>query len=100
MVKQSILTAFAELDRPLSPGGRGYREFLHQQQGVTHEMLQAFRNGILGTDQKRLGHVARTYLEQGFAASSVGILAGDEMFSKAQQPLAQMNMRMERLGSR
>ncbi len=100
MVKQSILTAFAELDRPLSPGGRGYREFLHQQQGVTHEMLQAFRNGILGTDQKQLGHVARTYLEQGFAASSVGILAGDEMFSKAQQPLAQMNMQSERLGSR
>jgi Zn-dependent M16 (insulinase) family peptidase len=100
MVKQSILTAFAELDRPLSPGGRGYREFVHQQQGVTHGMLQAFRNSILGTDRKQLGHVARTYLEQGFAASSVGVLAGDEMFSKAQQPLSLIDMQMKRLGSR
>ncbi len=100
MVKQSILTAFAELDRPLSPGGRGYREFIHQQQGMTHAMLQAFRNGILGIERKQLGHVARTYLEQGLAASAVGVLAGDEMFSRAQQTLAKMNMQMQRLGSR
>lgn len=99
MVKQSVLTAFAELDRPLSPGGRGYREFVHQQQGISHEMLQTFRNGILAMDQKKLVHVAQTYLEQGFDSSSVGILAGDEMFSKAEETLTQMNMQMKRLGS-
>jgi Zn-dependent M16 (insulinase) family peptidase len=99
MVKQSILTTFAELDRPLSPGSRGYREFVHQQQGLTHEMLQTFRNGIIAMDQKKLAHAARTYLQQGFASSAVGILAGDEMFSKAEEALAQMNMQMKRLGS-
>ena len=99
MVKQSVLTAFAELDRPLSPGSRGYREFIHQQQGVTHAMLQSFRNGILAMDQKQLAHAAQAYLQQGFAASAVGVLAGDEMFSKAQQVLAKMNMRMKRLGN-
>jgi hypothetical protein len=99
MVRQSILTAFAELDHPLSPGSRGYREFIHQQQGLTHEMLQSFRNGILAMDQKKLVHAAQTYLEQEFDSSSVGILAGDEMFSKAQKTLAQMNMQMKRLGS-
>jgi Zn-dependent M16 (insulinase) family peptidase len=99
MVKQSILTAFAELDRPLSPGGRGSREFIHQQQGLTHAMLQTFRNGILAVDQKQLVHVARTYLEQCFASSAVGVLAGDEMFSKAKGTLQQMNMQMKRLGS-
>ena len=99
MVKQSVLTAFAELDRPLSPGSRGYREFIHQQQGLTHEMLQSFRNGILAMDQKKLAHAAQTYLQQGFAASAVGILAGDEMFGKAEGVLAKMNMQMKRLGS-
>ena len=99
MVKQSVLTAFAELDRPLSPGSRGYREFIHQQQGVSHAMLQSYRNGILAMDQQKLAHAAQTYLQQGFAASSVGILAGDEMFGKAQQVLAKLNMQMKRLGS-
>jgi hypothetical protein len=99
MVKQSILTAFAELDRPLSPGSRGYREFINQQQGLTHEMLQSFRDGILAMDQKKLARVALLYLDQGFASSSVGILAGDEMFSKAEETLTKMNMQMKRLGS-
>ena len=95
-IKQSILTAFAELDRPLSPGSRGYREFIHQQQGMTQEMIQAFRNGIIAVDQKSLVRVARTYLEQTFTASSVGILAGEEMFSKAQKTLSKMNTRIKR----
>ncbi len=99
MIKQSILTAFAELDRPLSPGSRGYREFVHQQQGLTHEMLQSFRDGILAMDQKKLAQAAQRYLDNGFASSSVGVLAGDEMFSKAEEALAKMNMQMKRLGS-
>ena len=99
MVKQSVLTAFAELDRPLSPGSRGFREFIHQQQGLTHEMLQSFRNGVLAMDQKKLTHVAQTYLDQGFASSSVGVLAGEEMFANAEKALSEMNMQMKRLGN-
>ncbi len=97
MIKESILSAFAELDRPLSPGGRGHREFIHQQQGMSHDMLQAFRNGILATDQQSLARVAATYLRDGYATSSVGILAGDEMFSQAEEVLQQMQMKMKKL---
>jgi Zn-dependent M16 (insulinase) family peptidase len=97
MIKQSILTAFAELDRPLSPGSRGTREFLHQQQGMTHDMIQAFRNGILLVDQKQLAAVAQTYLEQPFKESAVGILAGEEMFSKAETALSRLHTRVMRL---
>jgi len=96
MVKQSILTAFAELDRPLSPGSRGYREFIHQQQGMTHDMIQTFRNGILEVDQKQLARAAQTYLEENFIGSSVGILAGEEIFSKAEETLSSLNTRMKR----
>jgi Zn-dependent M16 (insulinase) family peptidase len=99
MIKESILSTFAELDRPLSPGSRGYREFLHQQQGMTHEMIQSFRNGILSVDQKQLAQVAQSYLEQAFSTSSVGILAGDEMFRKAEKTLKQMNTQMQSLES-
>ena len=97
MIRQSILTAFAELDRPLSPGSRGYREFLHQQQGMTGDMIQAFRNGILKADRAQLTRVAQTYLEQPFQESSVGILAGDEMFGKAQNALSKLHTLVKRL---
>jgi Zn-dependent M16 (insulinase) family peptidase len=62
-------------------------------------MLQAFRNGILEVNQKQLSDVAQLYLQQGFAGSAVGILAGDEMFNKAKKALQQMNMQEKRLGS-
>ena len=97
MIKQSILTAFAELDRPLSPGSRGYREFLHQQQGMTHDMIQAFRNGILAVNRKQLARVAQSYLEQPFEDSSVGILAGEEMFGKAERTLSRLQAQIKRL---
>jgi Zn-dependent M16 (insulinase) family peptidase len=98
-VKQSILTAFAELDRPLSPGGRGYREFLHKQQGVTQEMLQDFRNGLLAVNQEQLHNTAQKYLQHRVSDSSIGILAGDEMFKNAQMRLSKMKMQMKRLVS-
>ncbi len=97
MVRESILTTFAELDRPLSPGSRGYREFVHRQQGLDHAMRQAFRDGVLATDRDRLAQVAQTYLQQGYAASSVGILAGEEMFQKAEGSLKQLGMQIKRL---
>ncbi len=99
MVRESILTTFADLDRPLSPGGRGYREFIHQQQGVSHDMLQTFRNGILAVNQKQLAHVAERYLRQSFDSSSVGVLAGEAMFKQAQTRLKEIDMQIKRLGT-
>lgn len=100
VVKESVLTAFAELDRPLSPGSRGYREFVHQQQGLTREMLDNFRQGIITMNQDKLVHAAESYLKQGLSSSAIGVLAGDEMFSKAAQTLAKMNMEMKRLDTK
>jgi Zn-dependent M16 (insulinase) family peptidase len=63
---------------------------------MTHDMIQTFRNGILEVDQKQLARVAQTYLDEPFADSSVGILAGEEIFSKAQETLSSLNTRMKR----
>lgn len=97
MIRESLLTTFAELDRPLSPGGRGFREFIHRRQGLSHAMLQAFRDGILATDQARLAQVAEKYLAQGFASSAVGILAGEEMFRQAALSVAQLGIQIKKL---
>jgi presequence protease len=97
MVKQSILTAFAELDRPLSPGSRGYREFVHRQQGLNHKMIQAFRHGILAVDRPQLQAVAERYLQQALPASAIGILAGEAMYRQAESSLAEMALQTRRL---
>jgi len=97
MVRESILTAFAELDRPLSPGSRGYREFVHQQQGLTRDMIRQFRHRILVTDAATLADVAERYLRKPFAESSVGILAGEEMFRHATPVLEELDMPIQKL---
>lgn len=47
MRREAILAVFGELDRPLSPGGRGHREFLCQRQGLTVALRQALRDRVL-----------------------------------------------------
>jgi Zn-dependent M16 (insulinase) family peptidase len=97
MVNEAILAVFGELDRPLSPGGRGYREFLHQQQGLTLEMRQAFRDAALRTSPADLARIARRYLADGWDESATGVLAGAEMFKAAGQQLAELGMQIEKL---
>jgi Zn-dependent M16 (insulinase) family peptidase len=97
MIKESILTSFADLDRPLAPGSRGYREFLHQQQGKTHDMIQSFRQGVLEVTREKLVEVAKDYLKEGVATSASGILAGDNMLRDAQDLLARMKTQQRRL---
>ena len=97
MIKESILTSFADLDRPLAPGSRGYREFLHQQQGKTIDMVQSFRQGVLEVTREKLVEVAKRHLKEGFATSASGILAGDSMLKDAQDLLTRMKTQQRRL---
>ena len=97
MLREAILAVFGELDRPLSPGGRGHREFLCQCQGLTVELRQQLRERILATGRESLKHAARHYLVEGFAASSTGILAGEGQLEEARAELTQMGARFERL---
>jgi Zn-dependent M16 (insulinase) family peptidase len=97
MLREAILAVFGELDRPLSPGGRGHREFLCQRQGLTVELRQALRDGVLTTDRERLAHVARLYLVDRFAASTTGILAGEAQLDGARAELEKLGTKFERL---
>ncbi len=97
MVKEAILAVFGELDRPLSPGGRGYREFLHQQQGLTLAMRQAQRDALLAVTGDDLARVARTWLADRWNQSATGILGGDEMFEAAGDALKQLDMKIQKI---
>ncbi len=86
-VREAILSVFGDLDRPLSPGGKGYREFGNLQQGLTHQMRQAFRQGALAASGKSLSLLAERYLLGAWEESAVGVVAGEEMLRKANQDL-------------
>jgi Zn-dependent M16 (insulinase) family peptidase len=97
MMQEAILAAFGELDRPLSPGGRGHREFLYHRQGISLEMRQAFRDRLLTCDQAAVRRVAAVYLRDELARSAVGILAGDELLAGAHAELDAIGTHFARL---
>jgi len=97
MLREAILAVFGELDRPLSPGGRGHREFLCQQQGLTMALRQAMRDRILAVSRADLATAAQRYLHDDYDTSAVGILAGDALLETARAELEILGARFERL---
>jgi hypothetical protein len=97
MLREAVLAAFGELDRPLSPGGRGHREFLCRQQELTLPLRQGLRDGLLSTTRKALTDTAQRCLLDSYAASTVGILAGEALLESAREELEKIGTRFERL---
>ncbi|MCM2264152.1 MAG: insulinase family protein [Desulfuromonadales bacterium] len=97
MIREAILATFGELDRPLSPGGRGHREFLCQQQGLSVELRQGLRDGILAVGRETLAAAAQRYLRDDYETSAVGVLAGDGLLEAAREELEKMGTKFERL---
>src|SRR5690606_37509439 len=50
-VRRSVISAFAELDRPRSPGEASLKATLAILAGDTHKMRQQFRDSLLGTSR-------------------------------------------------
>jgi len=78
-IKEAIISCFSDIDRPNSPAGRAYREFNCLEQGLTRDIRQAYRKGILAAEHSEIMRVARDYLLTGWQNASVSILAGDEL---------------------
>jgi len=97
MLRESVLAAFGELDRPLSPGGRGHREFLCRQQGLSVPLRQGLRDGLLAVTRNSLTEAAQHYLLDGYAASTVGVLAGESLLESAREGLEKIGTRFEKL---
>ncbi len=88
-IREAILAVFAELDKPLSPGGRGYREFANRVQGLTLEMRQELRSKVLATDRDTLKRLARQYLLGARESSAVAVISNEELLHKANAELGE-----------
>ncbi|MEJ2699290.1 MAG: insulinase family protein [Desulfuromonadales bacterium] len=96
-IKEAILAVFSDLDRPLSPGGKGSREFAYLRQGLTPEMRRQLREGILAIDGEKISEVARRYLLEGWENSAVGVIAGEDALKKANEELGGEALEVERI---
>jgi Zn-dependent M16 (insulinase) family peptidase len=96
-VKEAILAVFAELDKPLSPGGKGYREFADATQGLTPQMRRELREKILATDSGTLRRVAQRYLVEGRDQSVVSVLSSEEQLKKANEKLGPQGLEIRKV---
>ena len=96
-IKEAVLAVFGTLDRPLSPGGRGHREFANQLQGMTREMRQEFRHRVLAVNREALTAVAGKYLKEGWPASRAAVVSGEEDLRRANKELGEAKLTIEKI---
>lgn len=91
-VKEAILAVFSDLDKPLSPGGQGYREFANATQGLTPQMRRDLREKVLSTDRDTLMGLAQRYLVEGREKSVVSVLSNEDQLMKANEKLGSQGL--------
>jgi hypothetical protein len=95
-ILEAVLGVFGQLDRPLSPGGKGHREFHRYLRGASAEARQAFRRRILAVDARQLADLARRYLVEGWDGSAVAVVAGEDMLREANRRLGDEALALNR----
>ena len=96
-ITEAVLAVFSDLDRPLSPGSKGYREFANSRQGLNLAMRNELRRQALAVDGRQLAVLAENYLGQGREASAVSVIAGEEALQKANRELGAEELQIERI---
>jgi presequence protease len=96
-IQEAILAVFAEIDKPLSPGGRGFREFANIRQGLTRELRQELRRKVLATDRNALRRLAHTYLVERRQQSAVSVISGEDVLKKANAELGEEHLEIRRI---
>ncbi len=96
-IDEAILAVFGDLDRPLSPGGRGGRAFTRLRQGIDPELRQQFRQQVLDVDAEALARVAQSYLVDGRPQSAVAVISSEEALRQANRELGEESLSIERI---
>ena len=96
-IQEAVLGVFSALDRPLSPAGKGAREFHYQLQRLTDEVRQEFRRRLLAVDAASLAALAQRYLADGWQASAVAVVSGEPQLQEANRLLSQETLTLGRI---
>ncbi|MDH3973722.1 MAG: insulinase family protein [Deltaproteobacteria bacterium] len=77
-LKEAMLSTFSDIDKPLSPAGKGDREFVALLRGLTSEMRQLRRKALLSLTRQDMVNAARVHLRDGLEKSAIAIISGTE----------------------
>ena len=96
-LEEALLAVFADLDRPLSPGGRGAQEFANWQQGLTLQLRQECRDRLLAVSRGDLMRVAELYLLKGRSQSAISVIASEEALLRANAEMKEQPFTLARI---
>ncbi len=96
-LKEAILAVFGDIDRPLSPSGKGNREFVANLRGLTKEMRQRRREGILCVSRDDMVEVSEKYLQSNPDKSSVAVISGEERLAEASRRLEDLSLHINKI---
>lgn len=96
-IREAILAVFGNLDRPVSPAGKGQREFGYRLQGLSAANRQALREGILVVDRSTLQRLADAYLLSGWEGSAVGVVSAEGLLQEANRQLGEGGLKLEKI---
>ncbi len=96
-IREAILAVFGTLDRPVSPAGKGQREFGYRLQGFSTAQRQALREGILAVDRLTLKRLAETYLLANWEQSAVGVVSAEGLLQEANRTLGENSLTLEKI---
>jgi presequence protease len=82
-IKEAILQACSEIDKPDSPGTRGKKAFFRKTIGLTDEDRTAFKEGILAVNRKKVSDLAAAYFNPDKTKRAVAVISGDAQLLEA-----------------
>ena len=96
-LKEALLSTFADIDKPLSPSGKGDREFVAILRGLTPEMRQQRRKKLLSLTRQDIVNAARVHLKDGLNKSSIAIISGTERLEEAAKKEEGLTLQMNHI---
>jgi hypothetical protein len=86
-IKEAILQACSEIDRPDAPGASGQKAFLRKIVGLTDEARQSFKEGVLAVTPEAALSVAEKYFDSTKNQRGVAVISGDTPLKAANEKL-------------
>lgn len=96
-IKEAILSVFSDIDKPLSPSGKGMIEYSYILQDLTPEIRKQFRKNLLAVTKDQLISVTNTYLKDKFDESVVSVVSNEELLKAANKELSELKMTIKRV---
>jgi Zn-dependent M16 (insulinase) family peptidase len=86
-IKEAILQACSEIDRPDSPGTSGQKAFFRKIIGLSDDERQRFKEGVLAVNVKKVIDVSEKYFDTEQNKRSVAIISGESQLKEANEKL-------------